>query len=178
MTRTRRPKADLILTVEDGQVVGRLTTRQKSALVVARPGRIWLMSSSGCTNHQVARHRETGQTTVGEGCRRFVASGPAGPLDRSRPSANGTSTDQGENRFVIKTPAEEGPRCQLLVDSVDGRPNRATELKKFLVDERSPPPTTSTPSAIGAPPTRRTNTRRGGCATPLPAASGRRRGRG
>jgi FixJ family two-component response regulator len=72
MPRTGRPKAELVLSTEERQVLERLTRRRKSAQAIALRARIVLACATGATNQAVAAELKVNGATVGKWRQRFV----------------------------------------------------------------------------------------------------------
>jgi transposase len=103
-----RPKAELVLSDEERDVLERLTRRRKSAQAMALRARIVLACASGKSNTEVATDLKINQATVGKWRRRFVDRRLGGLFDEPRPGAKRTITDDLVEAVVIKT-LEEKP---------------------------------------------------------------------
>ncbi len=108
MTRTGRPKAELVLTDEERLVLERLTNRRKSSQAMAMRARIVLRCASGATNREVAAKLGVSEAMVSKWRGRFVAERLDGLFDEPRPGAPRTITDELVERVVVKT-LEEKP---------------------------------------------------------------------
>jgi transposase len=109
MPRTGRPKAELVLTDEERDVLERLVRRQKSAQSLALRARIVLACASGVSNQAVAAKLRINQATVGKWRRRFVERRLDGLFDEPRPGAKRTITDDKVEAVIMKT-LEETPK--------------------------------------------------------------------
>jgi transposase len=109
MARTGRPKEALVLTVEERQVLERLTNRRKSAQAMALRARIVLACARpGATNLAVAAQLGVNPATVGKWRARFVASRLNGLFDEDRPGAPRKIADDKVEKLIVKT-LEEKP---------------------------------------------------------------------
>src|ERR1700736_1248257 len=98
-----RPKTELVLTDEERLTLERLTNRRKSAQAMALRARIVLACASGFTNREVAQDLRVAEATVGKWRRRFVADRLDGLLDKPRPGAQRTITDDKAEAVIVKT---------------------------------------------------------------------------
>ncbi|MGH9920430.1 MAG: IS630 family transposase [Nitrososphaerales archaeon] len=108
MAREGRPKAELVLSDEERQVLERLTRRHKSSQAMALRARIVLACASGSSSRDVARKLQVNEGTVGKWRRRFVERRLDGLFDEPRPGAKRTITDDKVEAVVVKT-LEEKP---------------------------------------------------------------------
>ncbi len=108
MPRPGRPKAELVLSDEERQVLERLTRRRKSAQALALRARIVLACATGATNQAVAADLRVNGATVGKWRRRFVDRRLEGLFDEARPGATRTVTDDKVEAVIVKT-LEEKP---------------------------------------------------------------------
>jgi len=109
MARTGRPKQPLVLTVEERQVLERLTNRRKSAQAMALRARIVLACARpGATNLAVAAELGVDPSTVGKWRARFVERRLKGLFDEDRPGAPRKIGDDKVERVIVKT-LEEKP---------------------------------------------------------------------
>lgn len=104
-----RPKAPLIVTVEQHAALERLTRRRKTSQALAQRARIVLACAEGATNQEVASRLGVTGATVGKWRRRFVERGVDGVLDEPRPGAPRTILDEDVERLVTMT-LESMPR--------------------------------------------------------------------
>ncbi len=110
MQRTRgRPKAALVVSVEDRETLERWTRRRKTAQALALRSRIVLRCATGVSNTTVAEELQVTNATVGRWRSRFVERGPAGLLDEPRSGAPRRITDAQVEEIVVKT-LESTPR--------------------------------------------------------------------
>ncbi len=101
MTRTGRPKAELILTVEEREQLRRWARRPTSAQALALRSKIVLACADGADNKTVAQHLGCVEATVGKWRGRFVADRLDGLTDEQRPGRPRTiSVDQVEDVIV------------------------------------------------------------------------------
>jgi transposase len=103
-----RPKAALVLSDFERQVLERLTRRRKSSQAMALRARIVLACATGETNQAVAKDLRVTGMTVGKWRRRFVEKRLDRLFDEPRPGAARTVTDDKVEAVIIKT-LEEKP---------------------------------------------------------------------
>jgi len=98
-----RPKAALVLRPEQReQLEGMAGSRSLPAGLVSR-ARIILLSASGKTNQQIARHMGLTNATVGKWRRRFLEQDVSGLHDELRPGRPRPISDERVARLVRKT---------------------------------------------------------------------------
>jgi transposase len=85
--RTGRPKAALVLSVEQREQLERLARRRSTAQALALRARIILACADGGHNTQVAERLGVFRQTVGRWRSRFIQGGVDGLLDEPRPGA-------------------------------------------------------------------------------------------
>jgi len=140
-----RPKAPLVLSVEERESLERWARRPKSAQALALRCRIVLACAEGLESKVVAARLHVNQATVGKWRRRFLANRLDGLLDEPRPGAVRTVTDSHVEAVIVKT-LEELPedathwstrsmaRQMGMSQSAISRIWRAFGLKPHLVD--------------------------------------------
>ena len=108
MPRTGRPKAELIVTDDEREMLQRWARRRKSSQALALRSRIVLACAEGLDNKTVAAQLGCAGVTVGKWRSRFVALGVDGLLDEPRVGRPPTiSGDQVED--VVVTTLESTP---------------------------------------------------------------------
>ena len=145
MPRTGRPKAELIVTDDEREMLQRWARRRKSSQALALRSRIVLACAEGLDNKTVAAQLGCAGVTVGKWRSRFVALGVDGLLDEPRVGRPPTiSGDQVED--VVVTTLESTPanathwsRAKMadktgLSKSTIGRIWRSFELKPHRED--------------------------------------------
>jgi len=101
MARTGRPKAELILTVEEREQLRRWARRPTSAQALALRSKIVLACADGADNKTLAQRLGCVEATVGKWRGRFVADRLDGLTDEQRPGRPRTiSVDQVEDVIV------------------------------------------------------------------------------
>ncbi len=105
-----RPKAELVLTVDERQTLQTWASRPKSSQRTATRARIVLACSEGLDNKAVAARLGICPATVGTWRRRFVERRLEGLVDEPRPGAPRTVTDADVERVVTRT-LETKPRA-------------------------------------------------------------------
>lgn len=101
MPRTGRPKAELILTIDEREQLTRDARRAKSAQALALRSKIVLACAEGNDNKVVAAQLRCAENTVSKWRRRFVEHRLDGLLDEERPGRPRTiSVDQVEDVIV------------------------------------------------------------------------------
>src|SRR3954453_1255950 len=101
MTRTGRPKADLVLTGEEREQLVRWSRRATSAQALALRSKIILGCADGADNVSGAGALGCSSATVGKWRRRFVAERLDGLSDDPRPGApRSVRDDQGGGGIV------------------------------------------------------------------------------
>jgi transposase len=145
MTRTGRPKADLVLTGEEREQLLRWSRRATSAQALALRSKIILRCADGADNVSVAAALGCSSATVGKWRRRFVAERLDGLSDDPRPGAPRSVRDDQVEQVIVTT-LERTPRDAThwsrssmaaetgLSESTIGRIWRAFGLKPHLVD--------------------------------------------
>ena len=104
-----RPKAELVLSIEERLTLERLANRRKSAQAMAMRARIILNCAKGDTNRDVAARLGVSEAMVGKWRRRFIEHRLDGLSDDPRPGAPRTVTDDQVEAVVVKT-LEEKPK--------------------------------------------------------------------
>src|SRR2546421_7096087 len=84
MPRTGRPKAELVLTVEEREQLRRWARRRQSAQALALRCRIVLACADGLSNVEVADRLGVSRPTVGKWRSRFVKDRLDGPVGEPR----------------------------------------------------------------------------------------------
>jgi transposase len=107
--RTGRPKATLILTMEEQESLQRWARRPKTAQALAQRARIVLACATGKSNGAVATELGVMRQTVGRWRSRFVSKRLEGLLDEPRPGALRKISD-GKVEAVLRTTLEKTPR--------------------------------------------------------------------
>jgi transposase len=102
MPRTGRPKAELVLSVDERAQLERWARRAKSSQVLALRSRIVLgCAEPGAVSKEVAARLGCSETTVGKWRRRFLAERLDGLVDEDRPGRpSSVSLDQVEDVIV------------------------------------------------------------------------------
>jgi len=98
-----RPKAELVLTDEERETLGRWARRPKSSQQLALRARIILACGQGLNNTEVTRELGVTMPTVGKWRQRFVERRLDGLLDEPRPGAPRKITDAAVERVITKT---------------------------------------------------------------------------
>jgi transposase len=106
MTRSGRPKAELVLSDVERDALLRWTRRAKTAQALALRARIVLACAEGATNK--AARLGVWPQTVSTWRRRFVRDRLEGLSDEPRPGAARTITDEQVEAVIVKT-LEEKP---------------------------------------------------------------------
>jgi transposase len=104
-----RPKAELVITAEEREALGRWAHRPKTAQALALRSQIILLCAEGRTNLDVAWHLRITQQTVSKWRARFVTRRLDGLLDEPRPGAPCQISDADVERVVTMT-LETTPR--------------------------------------------------------------------
>ena len=103
-----RPKAALVVTKVDRQVLDSMAHRARTAPQLARRARIVLACATGLDNTTVAKKLRMSKPTVGRWRKRFIDQGGDGRLDEPRPGAprttNETPVEAVGTRTVETTP--------------------------------------------------------------------------
>jgi len=107
--RTGRPKAKLIVTVQQQRTLESLARRARSAPQVARRARIVLACAEGLDNTNVARKLRVSPQSVGKWRARFVRQGLEGLHDEPRPGAPRAIADADVEAVIVRT-LEQTPR--------------------------------------------------------------------
>jgi transposase len=103
MARRGRPTAELILSDEERETLGRWARRPKSSPQVALRARIVLACAGGASNTEVAAQLTVSGPTVGKWRARFVTDRLDGLLDEPRPGAPRKITDEQVEQVVADT---------------------------------------------------------------------------
>src|SRR5665648_1013861 len=123
MARSGRPKAELVLTVEERDQLTRWSRRAKSSQALALRSRIVLACAGGVDNKTVAARLGCAAATVGKWRARFVELRLDGLLDEPRPGRPPSiSIDQGE---------------AVVVATLEQTPTNATHWSRAKMAERS-----------------------------------------
>lgn len=109
MTRSGRPKAELVLSEEERLQLSRWARRHTSAQALALRSRIVLTCAEGFDNKQVAERLGCHQATVGKWRARFVADRLDGLTDEPRPGRPASVTAQQIEEVIVAT-LEETPK--------------------------------------------------------------------
>src|SRR3954447_6414331 len=145
MTRTGRPKADLVLTDDEREQLVRWSRRATSAQALTLRSKTILRCAGGADNVSVAAALGCSSATVGKWRRRFVAERLDGLSDDPRPGAPRSIRDDQVEEVIVAT-LERTPRDAThwsrasmaaetgLSESTIGRIWRAFGLKPHLVD--------------------------------------------
>ena len=104
-----RPKAALVVTKVDRQVLDSMAHRARTAPQLARRARIVLACATGRDNTTVAKKLRMSKPTVGRWRQRFIDKGVDGLLDEPRPGAPRTINDTQVEAVVTRT-LETTPR--------------------------------------------------------------------
>ena len=104
-----RPKAALVVTKVDRQVLDSMAHRARTAPQLARRARIVLACATGLDNTTVAKKLRMSKPTVGRWRQRFIDKGVDGLLDEPRPGAPRTINDTQVEAVVTRT-LETTPR--------------------------------------------------------------------
>ena len=104
-----RPKAALVVTKVDRQVLDSMAHRARTAPQLARRARIVLACAAGLDNTTVAKKLRMSKPTVGRWRQRFIDKGGDGLLDEPRPGAPRTINDTQVEAVVTRT-LETTPR--------------------------------------------------------------------
>jgi len=101
--RTGRPKAALVISVEQREQLEAWTRRRKTAQALALRARIVLYCAESQSNGDVAEQVGVTRQTVGRWRRRFIEAGVDGLLDEPRPGAPRQITDALVEKVVTLT---------------------------------------------------------------------------
>jgi transposase len=101
--RTGRPKAELVLSEEEREVLRGYTRRHSTAQMVAMRARIVLACAAGQSNLVVGRDLGVHPNVVGKWRRRFVQDRLAGLFDEPRPGAPRKISDRRVEEIVTLT---------------------------------------------------------------------------
>jgi transposase len=145
MGQRGRPKAELVLTDDERDTLGRWARRPKSAQALALRCRIVLECAKGHTNRDVASRLGVSEPTVSKWRRRFIAKRLEGLHDEPRPGVPRSITDDHVEALIVAT-LEQTPtdathwstrsmaKATGMSPSSVGRIWRAFGLKPHLVD--------------------------------------------
>lgn len=103
MPRTGRPKAELVLTVDEREQLQRWARRRKSSQALALRSRIVLACAEGADNKAVAVELGCAAATVGKWRGRFVQHRLDGLTDEARPGRPATVTADQVEDVVVAT---------------------------------------------------------------------------
>lgn len=103
MTTRGRPKAALVVSDEEREVLERYARRGRASRNLSFRARIVLRCASGEPNVDVARALRTTNQTVGKWRKRFIEQRLDGLHDEPRPGAERTITDDQVEQIVVKT---------------------------------------------------------------------------
>lgn len=103
MTTRGRPKAALVVSDEEREVLERYARRGRASRNLSFRARIVLRCASGEANVDVARALRTTNQTVGKWRKRFIEQRLDGLHDEPRPGAERTITDEQVEQIVVKT---------------------------------------------------------------------------
>jgi transposase len=103
MPRTGRPKADLVLSVDEREQLERWVRRGSSSQALASRSKIVLACADGLDNKAVAQQAGCREGTVGKWRRRFVADRLDGMVDEPRPGAPRKITDDRVEELIVAT---------------------------------------------------------------------------
>lgn len=145
MSRTGRPKAELVVSDVEREQLVRWSRRAKSAQFLAKRSKIVLACADGLSNNEVAAKVGVVPATVGKWRGRFIAFRLDGLLDEPRPGGPRTITDERIESVIVatleRTPkdATHWSRASMAAEtglsrSSVGRIWRAFNLKPHLVD--------------------------------------------
>jgi transposase len=109
--RTGRPKAALVLTEEERQLLNSCAHRSRTTPHLARRARIILECATGADSKTVAKKLRVQASTVGKWRGRFVRNRLEGLHDEPRPGTPRKVTDEQVERVVVQT-LESTPRGQ------------------------------------------------------------------
>jgi transposase len=101
--RTGRPKAALVLSVEQRAELERWTRRRTTGQALAMRARVILGCADGGNNKEVAARLGMSRLTVGRWRSRFIRSGVDGLLDEPRPGAPRKISDAAVEKAVVLT---------------------------------------------------------------------------
>jgi transposase len=111
MARTGRPKAPLVLTSEERQVLAQWARRAKTAQALALRSKIVLACAEGTPNREVAARFAVTPQMVGKWRARFVARRLEGLSDEPRPGQPRKITDEKVEEVITRT-LEQAPPDQ------------------------------------------------------------------
>jgi transposase len=103
MARTGRPKAQLVLSDEERQMLARWSRRRKTSQALALRARVVLACAEGASNKDVAVSLGVTEATVGKWWRRFVAERLDGLDDADRPGRPRMIRDEQVEKVVVDT---------------------------------------------------------------------------
>src|SRR5688572_11675764 len=103
MARTGRPKAELVLSGVEREMLVRWSRRSKTSQALALRAKIVLACADGATNQDVAASFRVRPQTVAKWRGRFVRDRVEGLSDEPRPGAPRTITDERVEAVVTRT---------------------------------------------------------------------------
>jgi transposase len=109
MARTGRPKAPLVLTGDERQVLAQWARRAKTAQALALRSKIVLACAEGTPNQEVAARFAVTPQMVGKWRARFVARRLEGLSDEPRPGQPRRITDEKVEEVITRTLEQEPP---------------------------------------------------------------------
>ena len=98
-----RPKAELVLTDDERETLGRWVARRKSSQQLALRSRIVLECATGANNSEVAERLGVSRPTVGKWRSRFIQHRLDGLTDEPRPGAPRKITDEQVEKVLTDT---------------------------------------------------------------------------